>query len=143
MPAPDVIADAAHLPYTDDAIADYVVLNHVYEHFGLGEANDLLLEASRILKDGGSLIVTVPDLRELAAGFIRGRLDDITYAIALYGAYMGSEEDRHKFGYTRMSLRAAISSAGSWESVEDFDWRDIPGTSIPRDWWIAGVEAVK
>jgi predicted SAM-dependent methyltransferase len=127
----------------DDGTVDYFVLNHVYEHFGLGEANDLLLEASRLLKHGGSLIVTVPDLRELAAGFIRGRLDDTTYAITLYGAYMGNEDDRHKFGYTRMSLRVAICSVGSWESVKDFDWRDIPGSTIPRDWWIAGVEAVK
>lgn len=142
MPHPDLEADGAHLPIADE-YADYYVLNHVYEHEGLGEADGLIREARRVLKKGGSLIVTVPDIRELAKGFLQGKLDTTTYAITLYGAFMGSDADRHRFGYDAETLRKALSSACEWSVVKPFDWRTIIGSSIPCDWWIAGVECVK
>lgn len=142
MPAPDVIADGANLPYPDESV-DYFVLNHVYEHAGLGEADGMIREAHRVLRPGGSLIVTVPDLRELAKGWLNNRLDTITYAITLYGAFMGHDEDRHKFGYDQSTLTQSLSAAAPWGSVKLFDWRGIPGSSIPRDWWILGVECVR
>ena len=142
MPEPDLICDGAHLPFGGSQ-ADYFVLNHVYEHEGLGEGDGLIQEAWRVLKPGGSLIVTVPDLRELAKGLIQGRLDTITYAITLYGAFMGHEEDRHKFGYDYNLLAECLQKCSPWREVKKFDWREIPGSSIPKDWWIAGVECVK
>ena len=88
MPAPDIICDGAHLPFINNEV-DYFVLNHVYEHAGLGEADGMIKEAYRILKPGASLIVTIPDLRALAVSWLSGKLDTITYVITLYGAYMG------------------------------------------------------
>ncbi len=142
MPKPDLICDGAHLPYPGES-ADYFVLNHVFEHFGLGEAEGLIREAWRVLKPGGSLIVTVPDLRELAAGWLAGKLDTITYAITIYGAFMGHDEDRHKFGYDKTTLAQSLSAAATWRAVVPFDWRGISGSSIPRDWWILGLECVR
>lgn len=142
MPAPDLICDGAHLPFANES-GDYFVLNHVYEHSGLGEADGLITEAYRVLRLGGSLIVTVPDLRELAMAWLTERLDTITYAITLYGAYMGHDEDRHKFGYDYELLAKNLGSVAPWKEVKRFDWRDIPGSSIPRDYWIAGCECVK
>jgi predicted SAM-dependent methyltransferase len=142
MTPPDLIADGAHLPFAEQS-ADYVVLNHVYEHSGLGEADCLISEAYRVLKFGGSLIVTVPDLRELAMAWLTERLDTITYAITLYGAFMGHDEDRHKFGYDYELLSTNLSKVASWSEVKRFDWRKIPGSSIPKDYWIAGCECIK
>ena len=142
MPEPDLICDGAKLPYPDGT-ADYFVLNHVYEHAGLGEADGLIREAHRVLRPGGSLIVTVPDLRELAIGWLAGKLDTVTYAITLYGAFMGHDEDRHKFGYDKTTLTQGLSAAAEWKTVLPFDWRGIPGSSIPKDWWILGVECVR
>lgn len=139
---PDWVGDAAHTPYPDGS-ADYVVLHHCYEHAGLGEADDMIRESHRLLKPGGSLIVTVPDIRELAKGFLAGRLDTITYAITLYGAFMGDEADRHKFGYDRDLLIENLSKPCSWSKVAGFDWRPIPSASVAQDWWILGVECVK
>jgi predicted SAM-dependent methyltransferase len=142
MPAPDLIADGANLPFEDGSV-DYFVLNHVYEHFGLGEADSLVKEAFRVLCPGGSLIITVPDMRELAVAYLSKRLDNITYAITLSGAYMGHEEDRHKFCYDRELLTDCLSKASQWREVKPFDWRLIPGSSIPMDYWILGVECLK
>jgi hypothetical protein len=55
---------------------------------------------------------------------------------------MGSEEDRHKWGYDRTSLCRFLSE-WPWEWVDVFDWRSIDGARIAKDFWIAGMECVK
>jgi ubiquinone/menaquinone biosynthesis C-methylase UbiE len=141
MPAPDVICDGAHLPYADES-ADYFVLHHVVEHFGCGEAGGLIREAHRVLRDGGSLIVTVPDLRELAMGWLTERITTQIYTTCLMGAFMGYEEDRHRWNFDRDSLKEFLRASAAWKHVGDFDFRKIPGADIAQDWWILGVEAI-
>ena len=142
MPTPDIVCDAAKIPMEDGAL-DYFVLHHTFEHAGLGEGDGMIREAHRLLKSGGALIVCVPDLRALATGWLQGKIDTITYAINLYGAYMGNDEDRHKFGYDYPLLYKCLDSAAKWGSICPFDWREIPGASIAHDWWILGVECKK
>jgi SAM-dependent methyltransferase len=139
---PDLVCDGAHLPY-EDGSADYFVLHHVLEHFGCGEASGLIKEAHRVLKLGGSLIVCVPDLRALAARWMCDMIDTQLYVTNLYGAYMGNEADRHKWGFDSKSLVTFLSGELWWNNVSRFDFRQIPGASICQDWWILGVECVK
>ena len=56
---PDIFADAAHLPVMEGSI-DSVLLLDVLEH--LPEPDKALAEANRVLKIGGSLVVSVPFL---------------------------------------------------------------------------------
>lgn len=139
---PDIKCNAEHLPYEDNAV-DFVVLHHVLEHFGCGEASGLVREAHRVLKPGGSLLVFVPDLRALAQKWLIGGLSTQIYVTNLYGAYMGSEDDRHKWGFDFPSLFDFLHSNGPWEGHTAFDWRQIPGADIARDFWIIGQECVK
>lgn len=139
---PDLIWEGGALP-APDASVDYFVLHHVIEHFGCGEAFFLLAEAHRVLKPGGSLLVFVPDLRALAARWLAGRLSTQVYVTNLYGAYMGDEADRHKWGFDSLSLHTTVNGSEVWRSVINFDWRPIPGASIAKDWWIIGMEAIK
>lgn len=141
--SPDVVADGAHMPMFEDGSADTVVLNHVYEHFNLGEADGLVRECYRILAPGGRLVVTIPDLRALVRGWITGRIDDYLFCVNIYGAYMGDEADTHKFGYTTEGLIKAISAAAVWSSVVPFDFEPIEQADIAKDWWITGCSAVK
>jgi predicted SAM-dependent methyltransferase len=113
------------------------------EHSGLGEADGVVREMWRVLKPGGSLLVFVPDLRELAMAWLTEKLDTITYAISLYGAYMGHDEDRHKFGYDRELLTGCLSRCCEWKEVKPFDWRTIPGADCARDYWVLAIECVK
>ena len=142
MPAPDLVCDGAHLPYGGSQ-ADYFVLHHCLEHEGLNEGNGLISEAWRVLRPGGSILVFVPDLRALARGLIEGKIDTITYAITIYGAYMGHEADRHRFGYDYGLLSECLAKCSPWREVKKFDWRKISGADIAQDWWILGVEAIK
>lgn len=140
---PDVIADGASMPMFENGSADYIVLHHVLEHFGCGEGAGLLSECYRILAPGGSLIITVPHVRELVKAWITGRMDDQLYFTNMYGAYLGDEADRHKWGFTSVSLNDSLWAVAEWNEVGLFDFRPIEGADIVKDWWILGMEAVK
>lgn len=137
---PDWVSSGENLPAGNDT-ADIVVLHHVLEHFGCGEGIDLIKEAYRVLKPGGSLLVFVPDLRALAQRWLAGGLTTQIYVTNLYGAYMGDEADRHKWGFDESSLRMFLSAL-DW-NIYPFNWRQIPGADIARDFWIIGMECVK
>ena len=139
---PDVVADCREMPMFEDASADMIVIHHGLEHFGCGEALGMLKECHRILAVGGVLIVFVPDMRALAQRWLARQISDQIYFTNVYGAYMGDETDRHKFGYTFFSLREELRIAGFSRS-HSFDWREIPGADLARDWWILGMEAIK
>ncbi len=140
---PDICCDANTLPFEENS-ASIVVLHHVLEHFGLGEADSLIRECHRVLQPGGSLLVFVPHLEALMDAYRLRKIDEYTLLVNLYGAYMGDEADRHKWGFANpISLQTALRKPVEWYTVSGFNWRDIPGASIARDFWITGVEAIK
>src|SRR5580693_5511590 len=141
---PDLVCDGAHLPYEDNSV-DYVVLHHVLEHFGCGEAKNLIDEAFRVLRLKGKLIVCVPDIAALAHRWLEGNRGISTqiFMTNVYGAYMGHEEDRHKWGYDTRSLSLFIVGERCWREIDHFNFRAIPGADIARDFWVLAVEATK
>ena len=139
---PDVAADAAQLPFKDCS-ASMVVCHHLLEHLGCGDGDGLIKESYRVLCPGSSLLVFTPNLRALAARWLVNQISEYTYMVNSYGAYMGKEEDRHKWGYSQEGLLYYLQLQASWSEVKLFDWRSIEGAEIARDFWIAGVEAVK
>lgn len=143
--APDLVWERGKLPMPDES-ADYFVLHHTYEHFGCGEGKFLLAEAFRVLKAYGSLLVFVPDMRALAQRWLAGGITTQIYITNVYGAFMGNDADRHKWGFDPASLGEEINNVDGnvhWGLIKPFDWRTIPGASIAKDWWILGMEAVK
>jgi len=119
-----------------------IVLHHVLEHFGCGESDKLIDDCYELLAPGGSLIITVPDMKELAKGWLVGRVTDQIYFTNVYGAYMGDEADRHKWGFTPDSLNTHLRK-WAWADVKRFDFRPIEGADIANDWYICGMEAIK
>jgi len=151
---PDIIANGASS--IQSMSADVIVLHHVLEHFGCGEADTLLTQCWQALKPGGSLLVFVPDTMAIAKRYILRQIDDYTFRVLTYGAYQGAEEDRHRWGYDYASLRKYLENllyppqepgtslpVGGFGAIKFFDWREIAGADIARDWWILGMEAVK
>jgi predicted SAM-dependent methyltransferase len=75
-PAAEVHADLRHpLPYTDGAI-DFIFNEHFIEHITLEEGITFLKECRRLLKPGGILRISTPDLRWLIATYMSGKLDE-------------------------------------------------------------------
>lgn len=138
---PEVSADGLKLPFKDSSF-DYVVLHHVIEHVGLSEGAEMLAECARVVRRGGSALIFVPDIRALAVRWITGKIDDYTFMVNCMGAYMGHEEDRHRWHYTSKGLSDSAVNAGFGKAIS-FDWRLIEGADIARDWWILGIEAIK
>ncbi len=139
---PDVALDGAqYLAQLHPGEVSMICLHHVLEHYGCGEADSLLRECHRVLAPNGSLLIFVPDMRALSEAWREGRLSDQVYMTNIYGAYMGDEADRHKWGFTEQTLKDTLYRIGF--RVLSFDWRKIPGADIAKDFWILGVEAIK
>ena len=138
---PDIVASGDSLPMLKDESVEMVVLHHVLEHFGCGEADGLLKECRRVLRPGGSLLVFVPNMAALMDMWQEYRITDQVYMTNVYGAYMGDEADRHKWGYTFATLSRLLTNHG-YRPIP-FDWREIPGALIAQDRWILGMEGIK
>lgn len=143
---PDVVCDISSLPQNWTGRADVVVLHQVLEHFDCTGGPALLKECWRVLAPGGRLLVFVPDQVALARRWLEGGIDDYLYNVNTYGAYMGDEADRHKWGWCYRSLHMVLSegSCGRWETIRPFRWETAPeGADLAKDWWVLAVEAVK
>lgn len=88
----DVYYDGEKLPYPDDSF-DNVLCNQVLEH--VFEVGDLLHEISRVLKPGGTLLLTVPfvwDEHEQPIDFARYSSFGLRYIIEKSGLSIKTHE---------------------------------------------------
>lgn len=137
----DVIADATGpMPMFENDSAELIIAEHLLEHVSLHKQAETLAEWHRILRPGGRLVLSVPDLRALAVRYLQGdpNFPFFLYGVNLYGAYNGHETDRHKWGFDERELRERLGFL-PWRSVERFHGAE----PIARDWWILDIEAVK
>lgn len=146
---PDVIADLSESETWEQmreaypAGVDVICLHHTLEHFGLMEGKELVERCYSVLKPRGRLWVFVPDMKALAQEYTQGKLYHYQFAVNMYGAYMGKEWDRHKWGYDAMQLARLLMAAGfrhvgMWDGAQT-KW----GADIAQDWWILGMEGMK
>lgn len=139
---PDVVCDARDLAYFSDGEVDVIVLEHVLEHFVLPDASKVIGACYRVLREGGRLIISLPDIRALAQRWLLGKIDDYIFFVNCMGAYQGEPGDCHKWHWTETTLRQLLGD--KWQ-VQPFDWRPLGSTGmrLAYDWWIQGWEAVK
>ena len=136
------LGDVLKLPYANLSV-DMVVSHHCLEHCSREEGDALVDEAYRVLRPNGSLLVFAPNLKALAQRWLMRQLSTELYMINVYGAYMGSEYDRHKQGFDPESLVAYLKR-WPWAEVKPFDFRRISGADVAaHDFWIMEMECVK
>jgi predicted SAM-dependent methyltransferase len=118
---PDFVADAADLSIIPSESFDEVCASAILEHIAWPNGYKALSEWARVLKPGGVLKVSVPDMRMLCALVAQG--DNPAHCIGMiYGTgRMHHPLEAHQYGYTRETLSEMLTVLGfadidTWES---------------------------
>lgn len=111
------------LPF-DDGFLDRIYLEHVLEHVSYETAVSFLRDARRVLKPRGVVRIAVPDLGDLARGYVDGdwrRFDWVNWpehAFIKTGAQMinlGFRAWGHQHLYDREEMERALAESGFTE----------------------------
>ena len=123
--SPDIVASITEMPMVAAASVDAVWSAHNLEHLASHEVPVALAEFHRVLAPGGFVLVTMPDLQQVAELVAAGKLEDAAYVSAmgpitaldmLYGfrpalaagnGFMG-----HRTGFTAGTLAVHLQNAG-------------------------------
>jgi len=122
---PDIIGTIVDMSGVASASVDAVWSSHNIEHVHTHEVPEVLREFLRVLRPGGELLVTTPDLQRTAERIAAGALEEpifespsgpISPLDVLYG-HLDSVERGNRFmahhtGFTARTLRARLRDAG-------------------------------
>lgn len=143
---PDVIARVPPLPF-DDGTFEEIVASHFMEHLTRPDAIEAVKECYRCLQPDGTLLVAVPDTREIMRGYIErvqrpgppGIVDyynadhtDLDVLCHLY-LYSTVQYSHHLWSYDEDTLIRLVAVGG-------FEWACVQPS---RHWWEVVVACVK
>lgn len=89
----ELVVDVRALPYEDNTV-DEVYAGHLLEHFSLTE--NVLKEWHRVLRPGGVITVTVPDIEKGLAEYRKGAITLEWLNQIVYGATDREEQNHHQ-----------------------------------------------
>lgn len=126
----DICGDALRLPFRD-SVFDSVLMFGVFEHFGIFEVQEVMLEVVRVLRDGGVFKFDVPDFDWFIERYVDpsklgpGRGDDWV----LHAVFGGQEGPGmlHKWGWNEKKMRDFLMKPNWNFSRVDLvgrQWRD-------------------
>ena len=126
--SPDLKADARSLPIRPSSV-DWVESHHLLEHFTLKEGLNVLEEWARVLKPGGWLFLTLPNLLGMV-NMITGahNIPEIWNGINMFIYGQDGPGMRHLSTYSPSFLKFRLEQFG-FES-EDFNWPYRPTPSF-------------
>jgi hypothetical protein len=128
---PDVRCDIRHLPENHFGKYDHVLASHVLEHFRREEALETIIHWCKLLKDGGTLEIHVPNLLTafeiISEGIAKHAPSDINHA---WGCLYGDQAKpgaawQHLNGFTPRKLEALLNQVGFLGPITvDPAWQD-------------------
>ena len=98
------------IPFEDQS-ADFVYSSHFLEHLHKNEALNLLCESHRVLKKGGTIRVSVPDLSYAIALYEKGSKEQMLESYFFIDD-KGSNFSRHKYMYDFELLKTNLEEVG-------------------------------
>lgn len=127
-PEVDFIGDAADLSQFADESVDAIYASHVLEHFYHSLNNELiktLTEWHRVLKPGGQLLLSVPDLQTVCWLFLNPNLMPMEkhYLMCVMFGGQTNPYDVHKVGFDADILALYLNEVGfsDMEPVSEFN----------------------
>ena len=127
-PEVDFVGDASDLSQFEDESIDTIYASHILEHFHHslnGELIFTLAEWHRVLKQGGQLMISVPDVKTLSWLYTRPNLDVQTrfHIMAMMYGGQTNKYDVHKVGFDFDILCLYLKEVGFSECqrVESFN----------------------
>lgn len=116
---PDVVWDLEEFPYPwNDSSIDEIHTSHTVEHIPYQKQDTMMKEFFRILKSGGKLIITCPDIQYLFEHYVYGDGSDgglghphFMMEHFIFGG-QDYEYNFHKAGYTPAIMRIRLERAG-------------------------------
>lgn len=122
---PDIVSSMTDMPAVPDGSVDAVWSSHNLEHLDPHEVPLALREFLRVLRPGGRLVLTVPDLQAVAQRVAEDRVDEPLYQSGLGPIYpldvvygfspalaAGDRFMAHRTGFTPRTLETALRGAG-------------------------------
>lgn len=123
--SPDILCSMTDMhPLVSDSV-DAIWSSHNLEHLYRHEVPAALAEFMRVLRPGGHMLLTLPDLQRIAELITNGGLEDEAYSSPagpitpldmIYGhtpsLARGNQHMAHKTGFTANTLRQLLGEAG-------------------------------
>ena len=147
---PDIVGSMLEMAAVQDSSVDAIYSAHNIEHVYAHEVPQVLKEFLRVLKPGGFLVVTCPDLQTVCELVAEDKLGDAAYTSQagpitpldiLYGhgaaLAAGHHYMAHKTGFTLKTLTQALHAAGFATSAGK---RRVKGLDL---WVVATKEALE
>jgi len=137
-PEVDYVGDAANLSQFADGSVDNIYASHVLEHFHHGlnqEVLQVLREWHRVLKPGGRVMISVPDLKTLCWLYLNPNLEAIErheLMRIIFGGQM-NPYDIHRVGFDFDTLGLYLSEVGfaEYKQITEFNlFRDCSSIRI-------------
>jgi predicted SAM-dependent methyltransferase len=125
-------SEAFPLPYEDGSVSE-IRASHILEHFTFGDAQKAMEEWSRVLKPGGRIRISVPDVDKVLKDETPNRL------FYLMGGQMHAD-DIHKSAYDRNRLTALMSQNGL-KQIKDWYSPNTDSAALPISLNLEGVKA--
>lgn len=127
-PEVDYVCNANNLSLFEDNSVDVIYASHVLEHFYYNidnELTDTLKEWYRVLKSGGKLMISVPDLKTLCWLYLHPNAHPLERHHIMRMMFGGQTDiyDVHKVGLDEDTLAMYLEMAGfkGYERVIEFN----------------------
>lgn len=122
---PDIVNSITDMKDVENGSFDAVFSSHNIEHLYFHEVSLALNEFNRVLRSGGIVYISCPNLKEVAKYIATDRLEDVLYVAAggsvtsldvVFGhtgfVASGNEFMQHKCGFTAKSLYSKLKQVG-------------------------------
>lgn len=117
---PDIVANCMKIPVKSGTFEE-VLAHSVLEHFNKKEFRFCLAEWYRVLKSGGKIVISVPDMKLVAHSLLEAvgqrKVENIINLIYGEQNYL---ENQHKWGFTEETLGIYLDDAG-FENIRRLD----------------------